>query len=49
MRMPYEMYILFHELREIYYRADGINRDDTHEKAVEDAFSLWGNDPLFTR
>lgn len=44
---PYEMYILFHELREIYYRADGISRNDAHETAVEDVLSLWDNDSLF--
>ncbi len=37
---PYAKYIIFHELREIYYRATGIERDDAHEKAIEDAFTL---------
>ena len=43
---PYEKYMLFHELREIYYRAKGINRNEAHEKAIQDGFALWENDPL---
>jgi competence protein ComEA len=43
----YEKYIVFHELREIYYRAQGVSRDKAHEKAVEDGFSLWEKDSLF--
>lgn len=42
----YEKYILFHELREIYYRAKGISRDEAHEKALQDGSVLWENDPL---
>ena len=43
---PYEKYILFHELREIYYRAKGISGNEAHEKAIQDGFVLWENDPL---
>ena len=46
---PYEKYILFHELREIYYRAKGISRDEAHEKAIQDGFALWENDPLLQK
>ena len=46
---PYEIYIIFHELREIYYRASGISRDNAHEKAIQDALSLWGDDPSFQK
>jgi len=46
---PYETYILFHELREIYYRANGMSRDEAHEKAVQDALLLWRNDRLFQK
>jgi competence protein ComEA len=46
---PYEKYIVFHELREIYYRAEGFSRDEAHEKARLDGFSLWNNDPLWWR
>jgi len=44
---PYEKYILFHELREIHYRAEGLSRDEAHKKAVQDAHSLWENEPSF--
>jgi len=44
---PYAKYIIFHELREIYYRAKGFERDDAHEKAIEDQLILWKNDQLF--
>jgi competence protein ComEA len=46
---PYEKYILFHELREIFYRTKGISRDEAHQKAVQDGFSLWENDPLLSK
>jgi len=46
---PYEKYILFHELREIYYRAKGIGRDEAHEKSLQDGFVLWENDPLLQK
>jgi competence protein ComEA len=46
---PYEKYIFFHELREIYYRAQGISRDEAHEKAIQDGFSLWRNDLLLEK
>jgi hypothetical protein len=44
---PYEKYIFFHELREIYYRASGYSKNEAHKKAVQDIFSLWCNDRLF--
>lgn len=46
---PYEKYIVFHELREIYYRANGLSRDEAHKKAVQDEFSLWAEDSLFRK
>jgi hypothetical protein len=46
---PYEKYILFHELREIYYRTKGISRNEAHKKAIKDGFSLWENDPLLSK
>jgi len=46
---PYAKYIIFHELREIYYRAKGIERDDAHEKAIEDQLTLWKDDQLFLK
>ena len=46
---PYAKYIVFHELREIYYRAKGFERDDAHEKAIEDQLILWRNDRLFLK
>ena len=42
---PYEKYVLFHELREIYHRAQGLSRDEAHEKALQDGLVLWKNDP----
>ncbi|MGB9675944.1 MAG: hypothetical protein ACPL0C_01990 [Candidatus Bathyarchaeales archaeon] len=44
---PYEKYIIFHELREIYYQANGFSRGEAHEKAIKDSFSLWAEDDLF--
>jgi competence protein ComEA len=46
---PYEKYILFHELREVYYRARGISRDEAHEKAMQDGFLVWENDLLLQK
>jgi len=46
---PYAKYIIFHELREIYYRAKGFERDDAHEKAIEDQLALWKDDRLFLK
>ncbi len=45
----YEKYIIFHELREIYYRANGFSRDEAHEKASQDGFYLWSKDVLFNK
>jgi len=44
---PYAKYIVFHELREICYRAKGFERDNVHEKAIEDQLTLWRDDRLF--
>lgn len=46
---PYAKYIIFHELREIYYRAKGFERDNAHEKAIEDQMILWKNDRPFLK
>ena len=46
---PYAKYIIFHELREIYYRAKGFERDNAHEKAIEDQLILWKNDRPFLK
>jgi competence protein ComEA len=41
---PYERYILYHELNEIKYRAQGYSVDEAHERAVEDD-KIWAGDP----
>ena len=46
---PYEKYIVFHELREIWHRAKGLSRDEAHKKALQDGLSLWSNDPLLLK
>jgi competence protein ComEA len=46
---PYEKFIVFHELREIYYRAKGLGRDEAHEKTGQDGVSLWEDDSLFQK
>jgi len=46
---PYAKYIIFHELREIYYRAKGFERDNAHEKAIEDQLTLWKDEALFLK
>jgi len=46
---PYAKYIIFHELREIYHRAKGFERDGAHEKAIEDQLTLWKDDHLFSK
>jgi competence protein ComEA len=46
---PYAKYIIFHELREIYYRAKGLERNKAHEKARKDESTLWKNDSLWLR
>jgi len=45
----YAKYIIFHELREIYYRAKGFERDNAHEKAMKDQFTLWKNNHLWLK
>lgn len=44
---PYEKYIVFHELREIYYRANGFSRGEAHKRAYQDGLYLWSKDVLF--
>jgi competence protein ComEA len=46
---PYKAYIIFHELREIYYRIKGFSRDEAHEKAAQDGLSLWDKDSLWEK
>jgi beta-phosphoglucomutase-like phosphatase (HAD superfamily) len=46
---PYAKCIIFHELREIYYRAKGFERDYAHEKAIEDQRTLWKHEALFLK
>jgi competence protein ComEA len=46
---PYEKFILFHELREISCRADGLGRDEAHEQAVKDGLPLWQDNSLWQR
>ncbi|MBO3842255.1 MAG: hypothetical protein FGF48_07560 [Candidatus Brockarchaeota archaeon] len=45
----YEKYILFHELREIYHRANGMGAKEAHEKAVQESLSLCRHDSLFKK
>jgi competence protein ComEA len=45
----YAKYIIFHELREIYYSAKGSERDNAHEQAIEDQLILWKNDQMFLK
>lgn len=46
---PYEEYILFHELREIHHRRNGLNPKHAHEKAIEDTPKRWKENPDFRR
>lgn len=41
---PYENYVLYHELNEIEYRAEGYGVDEAHQKALEDD-RIWEGDP----
>ncbi len=41
---PYEKYILYHELQEIKYRAEGYGVREAHLKAKEDE-KIWEGDP----
>lgn len=45
----YEEYILFHELREIHHRRNGLNPKHAHEKAIEDTPEKWKKNPKFQR
>jgi competence protein ComEA len=46
---PYEEYILFHELREIHHRRNGLTPKNAHEKAIEDTPERWKKNPEFER
>jgi competence protein ComEA len=46
---PFAKYIIFHELREIYYRSKGVKRDEVHERTRNDESELWKNDPLWLK
>jgi len=46
---PYERYILFHELREIHYRGEGLDPERAHEKAIEDTPETWKDNAEFRR
>lgn len=43
---PYERYILYHELNEITYRAQGYSVEEAHQAALEDD-KTWAGDPKF--
>ena len=45
----FEDYILFHELREIKYRADGYTVEQAHELAIKDADERYKGDPKYER
>jgi competence protein ComEA len=46
---PYEEYILFHELREIHHRRNGLTPRQAHKRAVEDTPTLWKEELEFQR
>jgi competence protein ComEA len=46
---PYRKYVLFHELREIRYRAKGFDPEDAHKQACKDDMAEWKNDSLWQR
>jgi competence protein ComEA len=46
---PYERFIIFHELREIYYKAEGLSRDVAHKRTRQDESFLWDDDPLWRK
>ena len=46
---PYEKYLLFHELREIRYRAEGLDPNNAHGKTVEDQLKRWKDDAEFQK
>jgi competence protein ComEA len=46
---PYGRFIVFHELREIYCRAEGFGRNAAHEKTRRDEASLWKDDLLWQK
>jgi competence protein ComEA len=43
----YEKYILYHELREIEYRAMGYDVEEAHWLAERDCVALWRADPIW--
>lgn len=46
---PFERFVLFHELREIEYRADGHGKEEAHERAERDELERWRDDPEWRR
>jgi len=46
---PYEKYILFHEIKEIEYKAAGLDSQEAHERAAKHALPEWKNDPTFQK
>jgi len=46
---PYEEYILFHELREIHHRRNGLTPKKAHQKAIEDTPEQWKKNSEFQR
>lgn len=45
----FELYILFHELQEIKYRAEGLDGKTAHKRSEEDGIRLWKDDPNWRR
>jgi competence protein ComEA len=45
----YEKFILFHELKEIRYRAKGYDRKTAHKMARRDEILLWKNNPKWKK
>ena len=46
---PYEEFILYHELQEIKYRAQGHDGKTAHEMAEQDELRLWKDDSKWKR
>ncbi|WP_246972601.1 hypothetical protein [Natribaculum luteum] len=42
---PYERFVLYHELREIEYRARGDSVEEAHRNAERDELALWRHNP----
>ena len=45
---PFERYVLYHELNEIRYRAQGYGVEAAHERALEDDL-VWEGDPTWEK